>query len=67
MEGLPRSFVSLADNGGEVTFWVDTSIVENGESPIVAHVYGKYIRVSESFHDFVELLTHLEDLHKLFS
>lgn len=67
MVNLPQSFVFISDNGGEVTFWVDTSVSENGESPIKAHVYEKYISIADSFIEFVDLLTHPEDLYKYFN
>lgn len=65
MEELPRSFVSITSDGGDITYWIDTSIIENDESPIIAHFYGIYVKVSDSFLEFVDLLTHPEDLYTL--
>jgi SMI1-KNR4 cell-wall len=67
MEGLPSSYVYLTDNGGWITFWMDTAINHDGESPIVAFSYERLISICDSFLDFIDLFTHKEDLYKLFS
>jgi len=64
IDDLPSNFVSLTDDGGSVTFWVDTSTINNDEMPIYAYIYGNYKKISDSFLDFLGLILNQEDLYK---
>ena len=55
---LPRHFVFVTDDGGDCTFWIDTSRTsKDRESPVVAIFAGRTIPVAENFLEFVRLLT----------
>ncbi len=64
----PEHFVSVTDDGGECTYWIDTSIVsEDDESPIIACFAGRRIPVAVDFIEFVRLLTQESKLYEILS